>query len=108
MSKGQKINNSYLADLIWKKGFFKKGKIISVKFIYSKENKNHFIISISSKIFPKAVDRNKIRRQLKVIADKNLNQFSRPVEMMIFLNKDLKKYNFSELDQDYQFLIKQI
>lgn len=76
--------------------------------IYYKENdleKVRFGISVSKKI-GNAVVRNKIKRQMKNIIDKNKNLFKKETDYIIIIRRGILDCNFHEIEDSLINLLK--
>ncbi len=74
------------------------GDLFDVRFL--KYNKNYsFYINISSKILPRAVDRNKIKRRMRVIVKDELKNKSNKNKTLLInkFRKDILDIKFEEL-----------
>ncbi len=78
----------------------------------SKINDNaHFGILVSTKIYKKAVDRNKLRRQLSEISRIFLDEhkdFKKQSNIVILPLASVKKANFQEIQDDLNCLLTKI
>lgn len=75
--------------------------------IYYKENnlKNErFGISVSKKI-GNAVVRNKIKRQMKNIIDKNKNLFKKEIDYIIIIRRGILDFNFHQIEDNLIYLL---
>lgn len=63
----------------------------------NKYNKKRYGISVSKKI-GNAVVRNKIKRQIKNIIDKNQNIFKNNQDYIIIVRKEILNYNYNEIE----------
>ena len=71
-------------------------------YIYNKENnlnKYRFAICVSKKI-GNAVTRNKVKRQIKDILDKNKNLFSYQTDYVIIVRKEINSLNYSQISEN--------
>ncbi len=90
---------------------FKKGKIYFSPFFNLKILSNNYsylrvCIIISTKISKKAVLRNKIKRQLKVIISKKVNQIEGGYDLIILTKPAALAINFQQLNEYIDRLFK--
>lgn len=71
-----------------------------MNFLYPK-----FGIAVSKK-FGNAVERNKVKRQLRCLIDGNKNLFSNENNYIIMIRKRVKDLNYSQIEHDFVQLIK--
>lgn len=91
----------------------KKGKIYFSPFFNLKILKNdlensRFCIVISTKISKKAVVRNKVKRQLRAIIHKNLDQIKNNYDFVILTKPAVTVTNYQDLEKTFQVLLKRI
>lgn len=81
----------------------------SFSIYYDKNNCNDYRIGISvSKKIGNAVTRNKIKRQVRNIADKYKNIYQKDKDYIIIIRKNYINLNFSEIEEKYIELINKI
>jgi len=89
---------------------FKKGQIFHSKGISAKVGRNKFGLVrlgfvISTKVHKRAVRRNKIRRRLRSIFGKRLEQLKPGLDIAILTRKDVLDMTFKELEKSADHLI---
>ncbi len=95
------------------KKLFNQGLIISNSFFIFKylPNKTNvsirFVISTSKKIFPTAVKRNKIKRQIRVFM-KQIDNFNRSIDLLVIVKKAYDVNNFIKNGTSFKSLISKI
>lgn len=106
LKKENKLTSLIIKDLFNKKDTpFKiiRGIFFDLKVFYKKDNQDFkSAIIISGKIFKKAVERNKIRRQLYSILE-NFNKenfLQKDIYILIYPKKDIKNIKFSDLQKE--------
>ena len=92
---------------------FKEGKSFSEKFLVLKINKNNlnnnrFGFIVSKKISKKAVTRNKIKRQLREIVRKEINNYQKGFDVAVIALPDIESKNFEEISQALECILKKI
>ena len=81
-----------------------------LRMVYLKSNdKNAVGVSVSKKQFKNAVDRNRIKRLLRVVTEKQLSSVLDQMEsnytlMVLYVGKDMP--NTPQLEKQYEYLIK--
>ena len=96
MKKNEIIKKGNDFSYIINNGKFVKDKFISIYYIKSKDNL--FGISVPKK-YGNAVSRNKIKRQVKNIIDKNKFNIKKEYDYVIILKSPLKKLKFNEIEK---------
>ena len=85
------------------------GKYIKGQFyiIYNKDNTNgrRFGIAVSKK-YGTAVERNRIKRQTRMILENNKNLFKNGYDYIIIVKKNAKNIKYRELEEDILNIIK--
>ena len=78
--------------------------------IYRKEAeqyKPHFGIAVSKK-YGSAVERNKIKRQIRVLIDNNKKLFKNNYNYIIMIKKDYKNINFATKNAEFINLLRKV
>ena len=81
-----------------------------LRMVYLKSNdKNTVGVSVSKKQFKNAVDRNRVKRLLRVVTEKQLSSVLDQMEsnytlMVLYVGKDMP--NTPQLEKQYEYLIK--
>lgn len=84
------------------------GKYIKGKYfvIYNKDSNNkRFGIAVSKKL-GSAVERNRIKRQTRMILENNKNLFKNNLDYIIIVKKNALNVEYSQLESDIQSIIK--
>lgn len=107
MNKDNTVKNNYEFEEI-----IKHGKSIKSSYyvIYYKNNlckKSRFGISVGKKI-GKAFFRNKIKRQIRNIINKNKNNYQKSIDYIIIVRKACAELQFTEKEEKFQELILKI
>jgi len=88
-----------------------KGKLYKnnsyILYILNNDKNNYrFGISVGKKISNKAVVRNKLKRQLKSIIDKNKNLYQNNADYIIIMKRSCLDKNYEELEKSFLDIIK--
>lgn len=83
LKKGNKIANSYFI----------------VKFLSSKQTENEYCVSISTKIYKNATDRNRLKRQLYEIIRLSKDKIKKPFKMVIIVKKSATSLEYKMLEK---------
>lgn len=105
MKRTEMIKDRNLFNNIIKKGKFKKNEFFV---IYNNENENNNInygIAVSKK-YGHAVDRNRIKRQVRAIIDNNRNLFKNGFNYIIMVRKSCLDTKFITLENALKDLLK--
>ena len=103
LNKKNRISNRQLIKKLFEKGRLHKNKLFTFRYLPSIEPVSKFAAVVSSKICKKAVDRNKLRRQIFEAVRLNLNLIKTPIIALIIakpgsINGDYKAINDSILE----------
>ena len=84
-----------------------------LKFVPNKENNHRFGFVISKKVLKRAVDRNKIKRQLRhavrgAISEKEIGHKKIGHDIVFFARFGIEKHNFEELEKAVKSLLNQV
>ena len=105
LPKKNRLNTKDISFLI-KKGQGLSSPLFSIKYLYKKEAESKFTIIVSNKITKKAHERNLLKRRVKNIIYKNLNNIKKGYHVAIFLKLETKNKNFSFIEDDIITLFK--
>ncbi|HEY4496187.1 MAG TPA: ribonuclease P protein component [Candidatus Paceibacterota bacterium] len=109
LSKKQRVSRklfetAYRASRTFSSPFFVL-KVILVKESFAKGGANRFAFSVSVKICPKAVDRNKLRRQGYSAIENLLPQIKTPAICLFIIKKGAEKLNFQKLQEEIKSIL---
>lgn len=100
ISQKLRLNSSRIENL-FKKGDKKNlNNSFTVRFLPSRDSASHFCVIVNAKTAPKAVDRNRLRRQIYEIIRLNIKQLSSPKDMAIICKKNAISLPFNNLQTD--------
>ena len=96
-------------ETLFEKGFLLKEKNILLKGYYFGEEESFFGVSVSKRFFKSAVDRNKIKRQLRSVVRKSpaVADIKKGVSFFIIYNTP-KVLEFDEIKEKVSLLIKKL
>lgn len=83
-------------------------KYVGVLIRENEKQLQRFVIIISNKTIKKAVDRNKIKRQIKSILAKHQNSLNLKVDMVLIVQKETENKNINEIEKDILFCFKKL
>jgi ribonuclease P protein component len=95
-------------DNTFKDGAGSFSNTLGIKFIKNNLKESRFGIVVSNKISKKAVTRNKIKRQIREIIHKNINEIKKGLDIMIICRPEIDKKDFSEIEKTLIQLFKKI
>ncbi|MCK9438981.1 MAG: ribonuclease P protein component [Patescibacteria group bacterium] len=92
---------------------FKNGKsfysnVLGFKVLKNDLNESRFCVIISAKISKKAVERNKIKRRIRAIVNRDLKQIKKGFDIIIIVTKNIINLEFSGLSQEVEDSFKKI
>ena len=96
-------------ETLFEKGFMFKEKNIFLKGYDFGEEESFFGVSVSKRFFKSAVDRNRIKRQLRSVVRKSpaIADIKKGVSFFIIYNTP-KTLGFDEIEEKVRFLIKKL
>lgn len=104
MKKKDIVRSNILFNEIIKTGFHISNRYFVVCSQTKEEKNNKFGIAVGTKV-GKAFLRNKIKRQIRNIIDKNFNLFPKFNNYIIICKKDILKLSFQEMEKELLILI---
>ena len=103
------IKDKKKVDIIFKKGFLIKEKSLFIKGYDFGEEESFFGVSVSKKLFKSAVDRNKIKRQLRSVVrrSRKINKVKKGLSFFIVYSTD-ERLDFSEINKQIGVLVSRL
>lgn len=101
LNKLHRLTKKKEFDQVFKNGQSSYNKILGIKIINNELNYNRFGIMVSSNISKRAVDRNRIKRQIREIVRLQLNKMKKGKDCVIITQPTI-------LQQSYQAMEKSI
>lgn len=89
LKKRNRLGSKNDIGIIFKKGKTLNSEFFRIKYLFNDEGSNKFGISVSSKVFKRAVERNLVRRRLGEIIRKNLSRIKPNLKTMIMVKKNI-------------------
>ncbi|MDD4607180.1 MAG: ribonuclease P protein component [Patescibacteria group bacterium] len=93
---------------IWQKGKGRLDQFLGIKFLANDLENSRFAFIVSLKISKKAVQRNKVKRQLREIIRLNLDKIKPGYDIIINTRPGILKLTYQELDQTLIDLLKKL
>lgn len=90
------------------KGKFYKNELYIIYIIRNDKDYYRFGISVGKKISNKAVIRNKLKRQLKNIIDKNKNLYQKNQDYIIIMKRSCLEKTYQELEHGFLEIMNRI
>ncbi len=99
LKKANRIRNNKDFDRIFKTGQSFYGRNLGLKVAPNKEKINRVAILISAKVSRKAVERNKLRRQLRAIISRELAKLKDNYDLLIIVFPPLLEKSFPDKEE---------
>ncbi len=106
MKKKEIVKSNILFNEIIKDGYRKKNKYYVLCSIDSIEEKKKFGLAVGTKV-GNAVTRNKIKRQMRNIIDKNKDTFPNYHNYVVICKKEILNLTFNEMELNLLDLLKE-
>ena len=107
MKKTKMLKKNYEFRYVLSKGTYYSGKNIEAFIKKSNKNYNLLGIAIGTKI-TNAVNRNKIKRQVRFLVDNYKKEFKNSSKYIIMIKNTCKNVPFNEMNTSFASLIKEI
>jgi ribonuclease P protein component len=108
LKKNNRITKDKEFERIFKKGKGKYSPILGIKAVDSDLENSRFGIIVSTKISKKAVERNKIKRQIREIIKKHLSNINSGKDIVIITLPKIKEANFEQIEKYVIFCLKNL
>lgn len=106
LKKLHRISNQRLIIKLSKQGRSYKTRWLVFKFLPSGSPESKFALSISKKVSPKAVHRNKLKRQIYESLRPHLPEIVPPLVCLVFIKKEIPEIReFKEIEAQIQQFI---
>ena len=105
IAKKHRINREFIPYIL-RKGKSLKSKLFIIRYCQNKEEFSRFRTIVSTKIDKKAVERNKLRRQIYEairIISKEI-QPNPPLDIVFIPKKSIKKAKYSKIEEDLKLI----
>ena len=99
LSKKNKISKKKEVEKVFKNGKSSFDNLLGVKYLSSENKINRFVIVVSAKVSKKAVERNKIKRQLSEIIRLKLPQLNNGLDCFVLALPRVKEFGYHELEK---------
>lgn len=76
------------------------------KYDFSRQPESQFAMVVSKKISKKAVERNKLRRQISEALRLHLNIINKPINCVIIPHKHILQFDYQEIEKQLTFFLK--
>jgi ribonuclease P protein component len=100
LPKTQRLTRNRIESLL-KKGRKSGTNFFTVKYLVNNRASSRFCIVVSTKIYPKAVDRNRLRRQIYEILRLHPRLPPTPSDLIVIAKAPLTKLKFQDLAQTF-------
>ena len=107
LNKKNRISNRQLIEKLFEKGRLYKNTYFTFKFLPSIEAVSKFAIIVSKKISGKAVERNRLRRQVSEAIRLNIPTLKTNIISLVIAKPDAEKADYEELDKGITDFFKQ-
>jgi len=87
-------------EKVFKTGQGRHAKILGIKFAKNNLEKSRFGFIVSKKVSPKAVVRNKIKRQAREIVQLNLDNIKSGLDVVIICHQGITEKKYQEIEKE--------
>ncbi|MCD6149424.1 ribonuclease P protein component [bacterium] len=87
-------------EKVFKFGQGRHAKILGIKFAKNNLGNSRFGFIVSKKVSPKAVVRNKIKRQAREIIQSNLSDIKNGLDVVIVCHPGITEKNYQEIEKE--------
>lgn len=104
LNKTQRLTKNKEFEGVLKNGSFKNSKLLKVAFLKNTLSKNQYGVIVSNKISPKAVIRNKIKRQIKYLLKKHEQKIIQGNNIVIITHPSIKKEGVKQIESTLAYM----
>lgn len=108
LTKKYRLTNKNDFEKVFKLGRGRYGKILGIKFAENNLENSRFGFIVSKKVSPKAVVRNKIKRQVRGIIQSNLSNIKNGLDIIIICHPEIIGKNYQEIEKEMSQIIREI
>lgn len=90
------------------KGFWAKSALLSVKSVKSNLSQSRFGFVVSARVSKKAVERNKMKRRLKDVVRKNMDNIKAGFDVIVIASPLSNKAKYQIIKEDLMGLLKKL
>jgi len=98
LNKKNKIQKKKEVDELFKKGRSSFDKFLGVKVLKTQNKINRFVIVVSTKVSKKAVERNRLKRQINEVVRLNLKRLEVGYDFFILALPPISQKNYHEIE----------
>lgn len=100
LKKQNRLTSKDFLKIQRQKGFFARSAILSIKTVKNNLGASRFGFVVSAKVSKKAVERNKIKRQLRDVVRKNKDNIKKGFDVVVISSPALKGMKYQEIKED--------
>ncbi|EKD56017.1 MAG: hypothetical protein ACD_58C00317G0009 [uncultured bacterium] len=108
LAKNNRLTKDRDFKRVWAKGNTFKGNFIYIKFNQNTTNQNRFGVVISKKNVAHAVDRNKVKRRMRYIIQKHIDNVPSKLDIIINFSNNIMQASYKDLENDYLGFVRRI
>lgn len=106
VKKKNRLNRRSTIGFLLKRGKKFTNKLFLFKYDFSRNVDSQFAIIISKKISKKAVERNKLKRQISEALRLHLELINKPINCVIIPHKHILQFEYAEIEKQLIFFLK--
>ncbi|MBU1119294.1 ribonuclease P protein component [Patescibacteria group bacterium] len=107
LPKEHRLRKKKDIDAVHKKGRFSRHQFLSLKCAPNQQSASRFTFLVGTKISKKAVERNRVKRQLREITRGLLPNIVNGFDVLVFVRQDIIGKKYEDLAQTLTILLKQ-
>ena len=108
LNKKNRISNRGLIKKLSDKGNTYRSRLFIFKFLPGKNNESEFAITISKKVSKKAVERNKLKRQINEAIKSNLENLKNNIVVLIIAKTNSLASTYQDIETNIIDFINQV